>query len=126
MADSISAFFQSLFPDSRPKGAPAPTRLRTETRTVGSESSATTSSSLQAEKKTADGVTSDGVTSDGVTSENMKATERTCAGSSNPEQLRNLRGRFLDERFGASGKKKGTHTKATSKQPIKQQVTNEL
>lgn len=106
MADTISAFFTSLFSD--PKERRAPTRLTSESRTVGSAAPP---------KPTAGPA--------GAANQTLEASGDAASGSAEPggvsrEDVRNLRDEFLNKKFGAPGKAKGsatgtkTHTKAQS------------
>lgn len=95
MADPISSFFQSLFSDPKPR---APTRLTSEVRTLGSNQTPSTTPNTQ--KDDADAI-------EAVTAPGTAPMSDPGSNNSDREHIRNLRGQFLDERFGSGAKNKG-------------------
>lgn len=95
MADSLSTFFSSLLPDFRPREQPAPTRLVTETRTVGSSPARSQTATPAA---TAEGAAA--AAAAGPSGEAARSTEPAI----DSEEIRRRREQFLDKNF---GKRKG-------------------
>jgi ribosomal protein L19E len=99
MTDTISAFFQSLLPDSRPR--PAPTRLTTETRTVGSSAAQNT--------KDAKSTTAAAATATQIASRSESGpVSRDAAAAGNEDEIRKRREQFLNGLSSGKGKGKGS------------------
>ncbi|KAK7952413.1 uncharacterized protein PG986_008141 [Apiospora aurea] len=108
MADSIPAFFQSLLPTTRAPAPRAPTRLASESRTIGGTQGSAlantqeTSSPSSAYTPEAPMTT----TSAGASGAGNSSTPGVTS-EADPDEIRRLRNQFLNDRFGAPGKKGG-------------------
>jgi hypothetical protein len=107
MADSVAAFFNSLFPSYKPKTQDTPSRYQGETRTVGSSAPAPPAPSATARDAAR------------PTAAPVQKTGEPPSGS-NSEEIRRQREKFLNEKFGAG---KGKTSKTLRDVPTQQDTT---
>lgn len=108
MADSISSFFTSLFPSSKPP--PKPTHnLRSDARTVGSTTPPTTSTAASSARAG----TNNGNNNNG------RGPTTPAAAADASQQIRDQRAQFLDKLSSgpARGKWKGNNSNAKGSKP---------
>ncbi|KAK6842674.1 hypothetical protein PG989_008861 [Apiospora arundinis] len=120
MAGTISAFFQSLFSTTRAPEPQAPTRLVSESRAVNDMQGPSSvnphhkpSLSSAYKQEAPMSTTSANTKNNG---DNESGSRPNDASEANPDEIRRLRAQFLDNRFGAQGKRGGRNgrAKATS------------
>ncbi|KAK8042078.1 hypothetical protein PG993_006601 [Apiospora rasikravindrae] len=108
MAGTISAFFQSLLPTTRAPAPRAPTRLASESRAVGS-TQGSASANAQATSSPSFAYTAEPpmATTSASASETSSSSSPGGTSEADPDEVRRLRNQFLNDRFGAPGKKGG-------------------